>query len=377
MADTQRRRPAGTSGARRLSSAVRPSARRTRSIAVRNAASIRATGPVTGSSSPSPRVAPGARPWRRSQARTAAAAPRGGPKRDWIRRGRRKWRNLAEPGVETSLASRSRPRGRAERSATVMCSVADLASGPVTRAPGGIRPPGRPGSHSQPGGRRGPARAGCPPRRGWRPARPAAPISAAAARAAVPAGHVRRFRIPCPPVAARRIEGMLGEPGPVAGDPTFRARPARAGHAAPGRSGHRSRSATRPLSCGSRARPGARDTGKLSTAGAPSRPGSPAPGIRGGTPSDDRPARGLHAPAQRFRPGMPVLLAPARPSGTTRNGAGPVRPAADEPDRPSTLHRSAGQEANSRPPSSAGHGGSGRQRGGSSGPRRWRRRRRA
>ena len=40
-ADTQGRRPAGTCSARRLSSAVRPLASRTLTIAVRNAASIR------------------------------------------------------------------------------------------------------------------------------------------------------------------------------------------------------------------------------------------------------------------------------------------------------------------------------------------------
>jgi hypothetical protein len=199
MADTQRRRVAGTSGARRLSSAVRPSARRTRSIAVRNAASIRATWPVTGSSSPSPRVALGARPWRRSQARTAAAAPRDGPKRDWIRRGRRKWRNPAEPGVETSVASRPRPRGSAERSATVMCSVAGLASGPMTLAPGGI-PGARPtGVITVPAAAARPARAWLPAEAAVGAARPAAPITMAAARPAVPAGHARRFRIPCPP----------------------------------------------------------------------------------------------------------------------------------------------------------------------------------
>ena len=62
-------------------------------------------------------------------------ASRDGPKRARTRRGLRKWRNLAEPGVETSLASRERPRGWADRSATVMCSVAEPASGPVTLAP--------------------------------------------------------------------------------------------------------------------------------------------------------------------------------------------------------------------------------------------------
>ena len=74
------------------------------------------------------------------------------------------------------------------------------------------------------------------------------------------------------------------------------------------------RPTTRPLSCGSPASRNDRATlGKLSTAGAPTRTGSRAPESRGGTPSDDRPAHRLRVPAQRFRPGMPVLLAACGP----------------------------------------------------------------
>jgi hypothetical protein len=67
---------------------------------------------------------------------------------------------------------------------------------------------------------------------------------------------------------------------------------------------------TRALTCGSRASQTGRATlGTLSTAGAPSRTGSPRRESEVVRPSDDRPARGLRAPAQRVRSGMPVLLA--------------------------------------------------------------------
>ena len=181
-ADTQRRRSAGTRGGRRLSSAVRPSESRTRSIVVPNAASMRATDPAAGSSRPSPRAGLVVRCWRFSQARTAAAAPRCGPKRAWTWRGMRKWRNPAEPGVETRVARRRRPRGSAERSATVMRRLAELASGPVILAPGGIPGAVPTGTMTWPAG--GPGR---PAEAALAPGGPirAAPVSMAAATLAV------------------------------------------------------------------------------------------------------------------------------------------------------------------------------------------------
>jgi len=84
----------------------------------------------------------------------------------------------------------------------VMCSVAELASGPVTLAPGGI--PG-----AVPTGVIAPT-----PGPGWRPAgaalalsRPAVPISKAVARLTVHAAHVRRFSIPVSPVPAQPRSG--------------------------------------------------------------------------------------------------------------------------------------------------------------------------
>ena len=130
------------------------------------------------------------------------SGPRAGPNLLWIRRGRRKWRKAAEPGVETSAASRPRPRGSAGRSATVMCSVAERASGPLILAPGGM-----PGAAPMGLMTAGDGAAWLTAEAVLAPAGPAPPISAAAARLAVYAGRVNRFSIPAPRDRPPMIKG--------------------------------------------------------------------------------------------------------------------------------------------------------------------------
>ena len=124
--------------------------------------------------------------------------------------------------METSAASRLRPRGSAGRSATVMCSVADPASGPLILAPGGI--PGTEPTRVMTAGA-GAAR----PAAGaaLAPVTPAPPMSVAAARPAVHAVQVRRLSIRVPRYSPPMIRGMLEALSAAAGDQTKRARPAR------------------------------------------------------------------------------------------------------------------------------------------------------
>ena len=125
--------------------------------------------------------------------------------------------------METPAASRLRPRGSDGRSATVMCSVAERASGPLILAPGGM-----PGTVPMGVMTAGAGAAWLTAEAALAPARPAPPISVATARLAVYAGQVRRFSIRVPRDRPPMIKGMLEAPSAAAGDQTNRARPARA-----------------------------------------------------------------------------------------------------------------------------------------------------
>ena len=104
-----------------------------------------------------------------------------------------------------------------------MCSVAELASGPLILAPGGI-PGAAPTGVMTAGDGTARLTAGA----ALAPVTPAPPMSVAAARPAVHAVQARRFSIRVPRYSPPTIRGMLEALSAAAGDQTNRARPARA-----------------------------------------------------------------------------------------------------------------------------------------------------
>ena len=134
---TEGARVAGTTGASRVNRATLPPGNL---VSTRETSSARwtvATGPLTGTSSPSDEVAPTCRPVADSQARVALMVAGAGPNSEANRPGARKWWYCGDRGAETAVTNASSAAGSRGLSETSAETVAVVSLGPMTEAPAG------------------------------------------------------------------------------------------------------------------------------------------------------------------------------------------------------------------------------------------------